>query len=262
MAEAVRTACGFLGELDCSNVIIEVANEHDVGGFSRHPLFSSGEGMGLLIRLAKEWSGGKFAVGCSGGGGSLHPEVLESSDVILVHGNGLRRQEYCNFIRRIREYQPDKPVVCNEDSQMFSQLSVSRATHTSWGYYNNFTKQEPPADWGVTRGEDAFFARRLEDLILGREETENEFYLQGFEKDSTIDGRRYVRLASLYPEKIDFVEFFEDGRLLDLTFSEPFPLYGLTTWQQKPYLPGPGAGSFTARIHLHTGRTVEKAVRF
>lgn len=262
MAEAVRTACGFLKELDCSNVIIEVANEHDVGEFFRHPLFFSGEGIGLLVGLAKEWSGEKFAVGSSGGGGSWSPELLESSDVILVHGNGLRRQEYYDFIRRVREHQPDKPIVCNEDSQMFGQLAVSRATHTSWGYYNNFTKQEPPADWGITQGEDAFFARRLENLIFGREEGENEFYLQGFEKDSHIDGRRYIRLASLYPEKINFVEFFEDGRLLDTSFSEPFPLYSLTTWEQKPYVPGADAKSFTAKIHLHTGRTIEKAIQF
>lgn len=256
LAEAVRTACRFLSEQPYDNVIIELANEQDVGDFHSHPLISSGEGMGFLLRMAKEWCAGRFAVGSSGGGGSWKREILENSDVILVHGNGLRRREYYDFIRTVRQNAPDKPIVCNEDSQCFSQLSVCRATHTSWGYYNNLTKQEPPADWGITAGEDAFFARRLEQLLYGRKDAENEFYLQGFEPDSHIDGRRYIKLASLYPEKIDYVEFFEDGVLLYTAFDEPFMLYALTTWEQKPYCPQEGARQFTAVVHLHTGETV------
>lgn len=259
LAEAVRTTCCFLADLPFQNIILEIANEQDVGDFQKHPLISSGEGMGFLIRMAKEWSKGRFAVGSSGGGGVWKQEILDNSDVVLVHGNGLQRREYYDFIRTVRLHAPDKPIVCNEDSQCFSQLSVCRATHTSWGYYNNLTKQEPPADWGITEGEDAFFARRLEQLIYGREDGENEYYLQGFEPESDIDGRRYVKLASLYPEKIDFVEFFEDNVLLYTAFDEPFMLYALTTWEQKPYQPGKGAKQFTAVVHLHTGETVTRS---
>lgn len=256
IAEAVRTACEFLRGLSYENIIIEIANEQDVGDFQQHPLVSSGEGMGFLLRMAREWSGGRFAVGSSGGGGSWKLEIVENSDVILVHGNGLRRREYYDFIRTVREFAPDKPIVCNEDSQCFSQLAVCRATHTSWGYYNNLTKQEPPADWGITAGEDDFFARRLEQLLSGAQDGPNEFYLQGFEPDAHIEGKRYVKLASLYPEKVDYVEFFEDDVLLYTAFDEPFMLYALTTWEQKPYCPREGAGEFKAVVHLHSGETV------
>ncbi len=260
MIEAVRTASEFLRETGYENIIIEVANEHDVGNFVKHPVIYSGEGIAGLINFAREWSGNKFAVGSSGGGGSCRQEVIENSDVILVHGNTLRRQELYDFLMKIRDKAPDKPVVCNEDSQMFGQLQVSYATHTSWGYYNNFTKQEPPADWSITPGEDAFFAARLKDMILGREKSENQYYLQGFEPDCHINQKRYIRLASLYPEEINYVEFYQDNRLLYTSFAEPFMLYSLTTWEQKPYVIPEEAKEFRVKIYLHNGEIIQKSV--
>lgn len=261
MVEAVRTASTFLEKSGYENIIIEVANEHNVGNFSRHPIINSGEGIASLIKLAREWSGGKFAVGASGGGGFCTQEVIENSDVILVHGNGLRRQEYYDFIRNIQKKEPFKPIVCNEDSQMFSQLEVAYATHTSWGYYNNFTKQEPPSDWGITPGEDEFFARRLKDMISGKVKGGNEFYLQGFEPEYHINGNRYIKLASLYPEEIDHVDFYQDETLLYTSFAEPFMLYSLTTWEQEPYRIPKDAREFTARIYLHDGSVISKTVK-
>ena len=161
----------------------------------------------------------------------------------------------------VHEKAPDKPIVCNEDSQMFGQLKVSYATHTSWGYYNDFTKQEPPSDWGITSGEDAFFARRLKNMISGVKMGENEFYLQGFEKDYHIEGKRYVRLSSLYPEQIDYVEFYQDDKLLYTSFAEPFMLYSLTTWNQDPYVIPEEACEFTARIYLHDGNVRQETVK-
>ncbi|QHQ61083.1 hypothetical protein Ana3638_10140 [Anaerocolumna sedimenticola] len=262
LMEAVKTASKFLSELNYTNVIIEVANEHDVGAFSKHPLIHSGEGIASLIRFAREWSQGKFAVGSSGGGGICKKEVIENSDVILIHGNGLRRQELYDFIRRIRKTASDKPIVCNEDSQMFGQLSISVATHTSWGYYNNMTKQEPPADWGITKGEDEFYAERLKQIIYNTPDQENEFYLQGFEDNNDIEGRRYIKLASRYPEKINYVEFYEDEKLIYTSFAEPFMLYSLTTWEQEPYSKKDSVNKFSAKIYLHNGEIVVKDVIF
>ena len=261
VAEAIRTVCSLLKNLSYDNVILEIVNEHDVGHFREHPLVCSGEGMGFLLRMAREWTDGRFAVGCSGGGGSWDPEVIRNSDVVLVLGNGLGMQDYREFIRKVRQCAPEKPIVCNEDSPCFTRLAVARATHTSWGYYNNMTKQEPPADWGITPGEDAFFAERLGETILGTPERENEYLLQGFGQDSLIDGGRYVRLASRYPERIRRVEFYEDGTLLDTSFGEPFMLYGVNTWMQRPYAPDPGAEEFRAVAYLQEGEPLTFRVR-
>lgn len=135
---------------------------------------------------------------------------------------------------------------------MLTQLAVAVETHTSWGYYNNATKQEPPANWNITAGEDEFFCKRLFGYIHDTK-MPNELYLQGFEKDTNINEKRYIRVASLYPREIDFVRFYEDDTLLDTAFEEPFFLYALTTWEQKPYLKTPSAKEFIAEVHMTNG---------
>ena len=62
--------------------------------------------------------------------------------VILIHGNGRSRQHYYNMIHTIKSWNLNRPIVCNEDSQAVGQLEVAYNTRTSWGYYNNMTKQE------------------------------------------------------------------------------------------------------------------------
>lgn len=259
LVNAVRTSCKALADMAYSNMIIEVANEYDVGNFSKHPVICSSDGMATIIQIAKESCGYKYAVGSSAGGGVVHAEVVKASDVILVHGNGLRREELSRFIKSIREIDPTKPIVINEDSPMVSQMTVSVNTHSSWGYYNNFTKQEISCDWSITRGEDEFFAYRMAEHIgIKGFEPERLFYLQGFEKEMYIKpSKRYIRLASAYPEKIDYVEFYEDDILLDISYDEPFFLYSLTTWEQRPYVVKENAKVFCVIIYLHDGSTIE-----
>lgn len=254
---AVRAASAALKESGYSNVIIEVANEYDVGHFKLHPLVNSSEGMAYLVSLAREASGG-MPVGASLGGG-VSREVAAASDVILVHANNLTRQEYYNRVKEVRSWSLNKPIVCNEDSPCVSQLSVAFDTQTSWGYYNNLTKQEPPTNWGITPGEDAFFARRMAEGVgialpaLARDE---QFYLQGFEEHIVLDGRRWVRLASLYPENIDYVEFFCDSQPVERAYCDPFMMRNVTTWIQEPVAVGP-AEEWEAIVHLAGGEVVE-----
>jgi hypothetical protein len=57
--------------------------------------------------------------------------------------------------------EPTKPIVFSEDSQARGHPGVAYKTGTSWGYYNNMTKQEPPTEWAVMQGDDTFFAHRM-----------------------------------------------------------------------------------------------------
>jgi len=84
---AVTTASKFLNDGGYTNVLIEVANEMNIGAFNSHPIVREPEGMSALIDLARDASGG-LAVGCSGGGGYRNREVAEAGDYILIHGNG------------------------------------------------------------------------------------------------------------------------------------------------------------------------------
>jgi hypothetical protein len=257
---AVAAASRFLRDGGYTNVIIEVANEQDIAGFEKHAIIKEPEGMAMLIDLAREQSGG-LPVGCSGGGNSAYRDICEASDVILIHGNGCSRQRLYELIRRARSYSPGKPVVINEDSQAIGQLDVAYATHTSWGYYNNLTKQEPPADWRVTPGEDMFFAMRMAQGIgidIKEPEKEQQYYLQGLEPEMTLDGKRWLRVAGLYPETIDYVEFFRNGESFYTCYDEPFSANFMSNWMQGPVLDCTDSDVFKAEIHLRDGTVVEK----
>ena len=258
---AVTTASRFLREGGYSNVIIEIANEYDVPPFEQHPLLYYPEGVAALIDLARGESGG-MAVGCSGRGNSYNREISEASDVILIHGNGTTRQRYYKMITEIRGWNLNKPIVCNEDSQAIGQLEVAYKTRTSWGYYNNMTKQEPPANWSVTKGEDLFFAMRMAQGIgidVPELPFEEQYYLQGLEPDWEDNGERWIRVASLYPESINYVDFYRNGKLFYTSYDEPFTINFITNWRQGGVKLRPDDKEWKAVIHLRNGDVLEKA---
>ncbi|MBO2944384.1 hypothetical protein JJQ72_10430 [Paenibacillus sp. F411] len=255
---AVRVASRFLKEGGYTNVIIEVCNEYNIA--QPHPLIYTSEGMVALMEIARNESGG-LPVGCSGTGGFLDEEVCRESDVILIHGNGLTRQGYYNAIRRVQSWAPDKPIVCNEDSQAIGNMSVAYRSGTSWGYYNNLTKQEPPCDWGITRGEDQFFANRMAEGI-GIEvpdiPEEDRFYLQGLEPEMEYEGQRWIRLASLDPETIDYVDFYCNEEWVYTTYVEPFTVHFDTSWKQSAWKVRPDDREWKAIIYLKNGKVLER----
>lgn len=256
--EASKTVCDALKELAYDNIIIEIANEYNIlDAHVKDTALIKGKNMAAWIGKVREWTDGRFAVGSSAGGIYADQEVILASDISLVHGNTARRQELHDFVRKVRSWKPEQPVVVNEDSPLFTHLEVAVEDHFSWGYYNNMTKQEPPCDWGITRGEDEYFAQRLSGLIgIIRPEAGNEFYLQGFEPEMTIAGGRYVRVTGRRPELVDRVRFYEDDTLLDVAYAEPFMLYSQATWIQEPYFLSKDAKEFKAEVVLYNGQVV------
>jgi len=257
---AVTTASRFLKEGGYSNVLVEVANEMNIGDFSHHPIIQEPEGMASLIDLARDASGG-LAVGCSGGGGYRNREIAEASDYILIHGNGQTRQKYYAMVREVQSWNLHKPIVCNEDSQALGNLGVAYKTGTSWGYYNNMTKQEPPADWGITRGEDAFFAHRMAaglGITVPALPLKDQYYLQGLEPNWSYRGQRWIRLASLYPETISFVDFYRDGELFYTSYDEPFSINFQSNWRYGGVGIGNDSEKWKAVIHLASGEMLER----
>lgn len=256
---AVTTASNWLRDSGFTNVIVEVANEYDINQFTRHPILYYPEGTAALCDLARAESGG-MPVGCSGGGGSHNREVAEASDVVLIHGNGTNRQRLYNMITNVRGWGLNRPIVTNEDSQAIGQMEVTYKTRTSWGYYNNMTMQEPPADWTVKPGEDQFFAYRMaKGLGIDVDDipAEDQFVLMGLEPNMAYEGQRYVRLASLYPENINFVEFFRNSELYYVSYDEPFPVHYLSNWRQGGVESNVG-DVWKAVIHMRDGSTLER----
>lgn len=260
--QAVSGVAAWIRDGGFTNVILEIANEHDGGWFSRLPILYKEEGVVRLIRLAQGICAAP--VGCSGTGGYFSAAIAAASDVILVHGNGQSRQQYANLLRKARAIKPARPIVCNEDSQALSQMQVTFRENVGWGYYNNMTKQEPPADWSITKGEDRFFALRMA-MALGitaeLPEFEDQFYLQGVTADEGVGDRRWIRLASLYPEQIDHVDFYRDGTLYQTIYDDPFSVHFRANWQQDAVTDVQNGELWRAVITLRDGRTIEKTAK-
>ncbi|MCC5806944.1 MAG: hypothetical protein JJU00_11515 [Opitutales bacterium] len=259
--DATITASRFLKENGYTNVMIEVANENEIGQFRTRPVISNEESMVLLMDLARTESGG-MPVGCSGGGGTAFPQIVKASDVVLIHGNGLSRQCYYNLIHRVQSLAPGRPVLCNEDSHAIGQLKVAYATGTSWGYYNNFSKQEPPTNWGVLPGDDQFFAHRMAEGIgipLDPVPEADQFVLQGLEPETEYQGKRWIRLACLYPEAVDFVEFLRNGKHYYTCYDEPFMVDWHCNYSQGAVETQSDDNEWSARIHLRSGEILERS---
>jgi hypothetical protein len=146
--------------------------------------------------------------------------------------------------------------VCNEDSQAIGQLQVAFKTGVSWGYYNNMTKQEPPTDWGITQGEDTFFAWRLATglgIDVPKIPKEEQYYLQGLEPGWAYGGQRWVRLASLYPETVDSVDFYCNDEPVYTAYDEPFSVYFHSNWRQGGWTVRPEDRAWKAVVHLRDG---------
>jgi hypothetical protein len=141
-------------------------------------------------------------------------------------------------------------------------MAVTFPAGVSWGYYNNMTKQEPPADWSVTAGEDRFFAWRMAEGIgipVQQPHTRRRTVLSA--RAGAADNRHrpaLLRVASLYPESIEHVDFFRNGALYDSAWDESFMVHFQSNWRQGgvPSVPGDG---WRAEIHLRDGRVIERS---
>lgn len=230
----VKTMSTYLKDKGYKNVIIEIANENNINTFKPLPIVQNPHGMVSLINFAKECCGG-IPVGCSGGGGYVNEEICRASDVAIIHGNGESRGKFYNHILRTKGYSGNKPVIINEDSQAIGQLQVCEELQTSWGYYNNMTKQEPPTYWEITKGEEEYFCWRMAHMIGIEQEDmpeDEQYYFQGLEPHMHHDGIRYPRLASLYPETINYVRFYQNDELYYVAYDESFTVNYHNNWLQ------------------------------
>jgi len=262
VVSALTCAASFLKNGNYTNIIIDVANEYNIETWIDLPIIQEPENMRKLIELVRKESGGML-VGSSGGGGLVDKEVVDASDIVLVHGNGLTKGEYFDFILKVQKKAPNKPILCNEDSPCISRLEVAHLMHTSWGHYDNFTKQEPPCDWGITNGQDFFFARRMATVLginLPKLPIEEQFYLQGLEPNTEWQKKRWIRLSAEYPEKINYVNFYRNGEFVYRSYDEPHFMYRETTWIQKPWNIKNDDKNWTAEVVLVDGTIIVKSV--
>jgi hypothetical protein len=173
---AVRNTVDWLIDRGYTNVLIEIANECNNSKYEITVIKQ--DNVDQLVRLAHEYSsekGYRYPVSVSFNGNTLPPaSVVEVSDFILIHGNGVKQPEriteMVELVRDMPEYKP-MPIIFNEDdhyeydAENYNMLAAFRAG-ASWGYFD-FRRdgegfeagyQNVPVEWGInqTRKQDFF----------------------------------------------------------------------------------------------------------
>jgi hypothetical protein len=146
------------------NVLLEVNNETNVRAYD-HDILKP-DRVHELIELAKsiQRGGRRLLVGTSYGGGAVpRPNVVKSSDFLLMHGNGVkdpnRIAEMVRQARNVEGYRP-MPILFNEDDHFdfdkpWNNMLAAISEYASWGYFDpgrsNYIDgfQCPPVNWSI-----------------------------------------------------------------------------------------------------------------
>jgi hypothetical protein len=190
---AAESALQFIADSRCRNVMIELANENQ----EQWPweMLRPSQAHRFLTDLRSTFASQSLLWSTSVVGHQLLPPdaMIEASDYILIHGNGMKPDEMGPYVAKIRASAAylahPKPIVWNEDSPNVGNLDAAVACGTSWGYYDqgfgsgwwgdiwvDYRSREretryedlsglqtPPINWGInTSLKRAFFDRVAE----------------------------------------------------------------------------------------------------
>ena len=163
------------------NILIEINNECNVNKYEHEIL--KPQRVHELVELVKkkEKNGFRFYVGTSYGGGFIPlPNVVRSSDFILIHGNGVSDPDNITAMvdktRKVEGYTP-KPILFNEDDHFnfdkeHNNFTAAIKSYASWGYFDYRMKDESfidgyqsvPVDWGINSERKIQFFNLLKEI--------------------------------------------------------------------------------------------------
>jgi len=190
---AVRNATDWLIDNNCRNVIIEIANEHDVDRYD-HDKYIHRE-MGSLIELARSRFAEKKAsfrlpVSASTGGSMrVFEGVRDHADLVFFHGNGQKPEpKRKRTVELVADPTMPGPIVMNEDdngrditpatlAQELASFDALFQNGSSWGYmpwrqvqmfpfrfYRPAASARVTADMPVEQRDPAYFHAVLEHI--------------------------------------------------------------------------------------------------
>jgi hypothetical protein len=147
---ATRNATDWLIDNNCRNVIVEIANEHDVTAYD-HDRYIHRE-MGRLIELARSRFRERNATfrlpisASTGGGMPVFEGVRDHGDLVIIHGNGRTPAEKRKRVAELAaDPQMPGPIHMNEDNngrdttpenllQELASCDAVFGSGGSWGY--------------------------------------------------------------------------------------------------------------------------------
>lgn len=176
---SVENATQWLLKQGYRHVLVEIANETNVKAYD-HEIIKP-ERIHELIELAKSITvgGRRLLVGTSYGGRAIPlPNVVKSSDFLLVHGNGVKEPSFIEYMvqqtRKVAGYRP-MPILFNEDDhfdfdQPMNNMVAAINNYASWGYFDPGKSdyvdgyQCPPVNWGLNTDRKRAFFKLLKEV--------------------------------------------------------------------------------------------------
>jgi hypothetical protein len=184
--KATENTIDWLFEKGYRHVIIEIANETVDNGSYNHKILLPNR-IHELIDLVKnkKRNGYRYLVGTSFGGTVVPtPNVVKSSDFLLIHGNGASNPNQIQLLidstKKVEGYR-NMPIVNNEDDHYdfekdINNFTVSIKNYVSWGYFDfrfpNETAysegyQSIPVDWGIHSKRKKDFFNKVKEITGG-----------------------------------------------------------------------------------------------
>lgn len=163
------------------NVLLEINNECNVR--YDHAILKPDRVHELIVRARERASRKNFPLlaGTSYGGGTIpRPNVVRTSDFLLLHGNGVnnlaRIGEMVRQTRKVEGYRP-MPILFNEDDHFdfdkpMNNFSAAISEFASWGYFDYRMKgegfdegyQSVPVNWKTSSARKKGFFKLLSEI--------------------------------------------------------------------------------------------------
>lgn len=182
--QAVDQTMDWLFRKAHRNILIEIDNECDVESYD-HAILKPDRVHELILRVKRrERNGYHFSAGTSYGGGTIPgPKVVQASDFLLLHGNGVsdpnRIGAMVRETRRVQGYRP-MPILFNEDDHYdfekpLNNLVAAVRESASWGFFDyrrtreSFEEgfQSVPVDWGIHSDRKRSFFQKIREITGG-----------------------------------------------------------------------------------------------
>lgn len=178
---AVDNTVAWIQKKKYKNIILEVANECNNKAY-QHAIIGQNRIHELILRIKKNAPG--LLVSTSFNGNTIPPDkVVEVSDYVLIHGNGVsdpkRIREMVEEVKALPSYRP-MPIVFNEDDHFDFDKPTNNfveavKAYASWGYFDFRMEDEGfddgyqsvPVNWGISSERKKGFFNKLEEITGG-----------------------------------------------------------------------------------------------
>jgi hypothetical protein len=177
---AVDNVLAWLSDKGYKNILIELGNESNNRKYD-HPILKEDRIHELILRVKEKTP--ELLVSTSFNGNTLPPEkVVEVSDYVLLHGNGVHKPEriteMVELVRAMPTYTP-KPIVFNEDDHFDFEKEINNyadatRAYASWGYFDYRMKDEGfdegyqsvPVNWGISSERKRGFFNKTKEIFV------------------------------------------------------------------------------------------------